>query len=98
MEEFHRNGLVVEELNKSFIALIPKCIDPKTMKDFRPISLVGALYKILEKVLANCMRKVINSVVGETQMAFVRNRQILDSLVIAEEIIHQWKKSREGGV
>ncbi|KAK2639288.1 hypothetical protein Ddye_027083 [Dipteronia dyeriana] len=97
MEEIHRNGLVVEELNKSFIVLIPKCINLKSMKDFRPISLVGALYKILAKVLANRKWKVINSVVGESQMAFVRNRQILDSLVITEEIIHQWKKSREGG-
>ncbi|KAK2639862.1 hypothetical protein Ddye_027657 [Dipteronia dyeriana] len=98
MEDFHRNGSVLEELNMSFIALIPKCINSKTMKDFRPISLVGALYKILAKVLASRMRKVINLVDGESQMAFVRNRQILDSFVIAEEIIHQWKKSREGRV
>ena len=40
MDEFHRNGSIVKDLNRSFIALIPKCVKPKVMKDFRPISLV----------------------------------------------------------
>ncbi|KAK3220870.1 hypothetical protein Dsin_014840 [Dipteronia sinensis] len=43
------------------------------------------------------MRMVISSVIGETQMIFITNRQILDSFVIAEEIIHHWKKKNEGG-
>ncbi|KAK3219978.1 hypothetical protein Dsin_013948 [Dipteronia sinensis] len=94
MEDFHRDGSIVKELNKTFIALIPKCVKPMTMKDFRPISLVGSFYKILAKVLANRMRKVINSVIGETQMAFVKSHQILDSFVVAEEIIHHWRKRK----
>ncbi|KAK2654442.1 hypothetical protein Ddye_014298 [Dipteronia dyeriana] len=68
------------------------------MKDYRPISLVRSLYKILAKVLANRMKKVIGSVVGDFQMAFVRNRQTLDNFIIAEEIIHHWKKSKKGGL
>ena len=67
------------------------------MSDFRPISLVGSMYKVLAKVLANRMKKVISSVIKEAQMAFVSNRQILDSFVIAEEIIHHWKKGMVGG-
>ncbi|KAK3218316.1 hypothetical protein Dsin_012286 [Dipteronia sinensis] len=88
MEDFHCNGTLVKELNRSFIALIPKFCKPKTMKDFRSISLVGSLYKIMAKVLANRMRRVIEMVVGESQMDFVRDRHIFDSFVIADEIIH----------
>ncbi|KAK3189602.1 hypothetical protein Dsin_029163 [Dipteronia sinensis] len=98
MEDFHGDGSIVKDLNKTFIALIPKCVKPITMKDFRPISLVGSLYKILAKVLANSRRKVINSVLGETQMAFVKSRHILDSFVIVEEIIHHWRKSKGRGI
>ncbi|KAK2648436.1 hypothetical protein Ddye_015925 [Dipteronia dyeriana] len=43
-------------------------------------------------------RKVISSVIGEVQMAFIRNRQILDSFVIAEEIIHHRKKRGNMGL
>ncbi|GJW90801.1 RNA-directed DNA polymerase, eukaryota, partial [Tanacetum coccineum] len=31
--------------NSSFVALIPKVLDPKVVSDYRPISLIGSLYK-----------------------------------------------------
>ncbi|KAK3197989.1 hypothetical protein Dsin_021404 [Dipteronia sinensis] len=62
IDEFHKDASVVKELNKTFITLIPKCLKPKTVKDFRPISLVEAFYKILAKVLANRMRRVMDKV------------------------------------
>ena len=36
-----------------FLVLVPKKREAKDPKDFRPISLVGSLYKLLAKVLAN---------------------------------------------
>ena len=63
-----------------------------------PISLVGSMYKILAKILANRLKRVMNSVIGEAQMAFVQGRQITDSLVIAEEIINKWKWEKTGGL
>nr|GEY51617.1 reverse transcriptase domain-containing protein [Tanacetum cinerariifolium] len=39
--------------NSSFIALIPKMQYAKVVKDYRPISLIGSLYKITAKILAN---------------------------------------------
>ncbi|KAK2651094.1 hypothetical protein Ddye_018583 [Dipteronia dyeriana] len=68
------------------------------MGDFRPISLVGSMYKVVAKVLANRIKKVMASIMGENQMAFIKNRQILDSFVIAEEIIHKWRKGGEGSL
>ncbi|KAK2648312.1 hypothetical protein Ddye_015801 [Dipteronia dyeriana] len=68
------------------------------MGDYRPISLVGATYKVVAKVLVNRIKKVMNSIIGETQMAFIKNRQILDSFVIAKEVIHKWRKSEDGGL
>lgn len=50
---FHRNGKLSKCINSTFIALIPKVECPQTLNDFRPISLVGSLYKILAKLLAN---------------------------------------------
>ncbi|KAK2635518.1 hypothetical protein Ddye_030310 [Dipteronia dyeriana] len=84
ISEFHKDERIVKDLNRTFIALVPKVGKPETMKDFRPISLVGSLYKVLAKVLANRLRKVLDSIIGELQMAFVQNRQITDSFVIAE--------------
>ncbi|GJT02597.1 hypothetical protein Tco_0823766 [Tanacetum coccineum] len=51
--------------NSNFIALIPKIIDANMVKDFRPISLIGCLYKIIAKILTNRLVSVIEDLVNE---------------------------------
>jgi hypothetical protein len=95
VSEFHRNGKLAKGINSTFIALIPKIDNPQRLNDFRPISLVGSLYKILAKVLANRLRLVIGSVVSESQTAFVRDRQILDGVLIANEAVDEARRSKK---
>ncbi|KAK2655027.1 hypothetical protein Ddye_008079 [Dipteronia dyeriana] len=96
--KFHNDGSLVKELNYTFITLIPKVSKSTSMGDFRPINLVGSMYKVVAKVLNNLIKKVMTSIVGENQMAFIKDRQILDSFVTAEEIIHKWRKGGDGGL
>nr|GEV32347.1 RNA-directed DNA polymerase, eukaryota [Tanacetum cinerariifolium] len=64
--------------NSSFVALIPKTLDPKAVHDFRPISLIRSLYKVVTKILANRLSLVISHLISDVQTAFLPNRQILD--------------------
>jgi hypothetical protein len=64
----------VKSINSSFISLIPKIHRAKEIKDFRPISLVGGVYKIIGKVLANGMRRVMDRIISKPQNAFVKRR------------------------
>ena len=52
-QNFHTQVVFEKSLNIAFLALIPKKADAMEIKDFRPISLVGGMYKIILKVLAN---------------------------------------------
>ena len=92
LHEFHRNGRLTKGINSTFIALIPKVDSPQRLNDFRPISLVGSLYKILAKVLANILRMVIGSVISDSQSAFIKGRQILDGIWVANEIVDEARR------
>ncbi|GAU50553.1 hypothetical protein TSUD_281270 [Trifolium subterraneum] len=95
ISEFHRNGKLTMGINFTFIALIPKIDSLQRLNDFRPISLVGSLYKILAKVLANRLRLVIGSVISESHTAFVKDRQIPDGILIANEVVDEARKSKK---
>ncbi|GKU92519.1 hypothetical protein SLEP1_g6233 [Rubroshorea leprosula] len=58
----------------------------------RPISLIGILYKIIAKLLANRLRNVLPKVIGEQQMAFLKGRQLAEGVVIANEVIDEVKR------
>ncbi|RVW75072.1 Transposon TX1 uncharacterized 149 kDa protein [Vitis vinifera] len=64
----------------------------------QPISLLGGLYKLLAKVLANRLKKVIGKVISPDQNAFIKGRQILDGSLITNEVIDAWQKRGEKGI
>jgi len=92
MVEFHRNGKLSKGVNSTFIALIPKVISPQRLNDYRLISLVGCLYKVLAKVMANRLSGVIGKVVSDTQSTFVKGKQILDGILIANEVVDEARR------
>ena len=77
----------MRSLNVTSLILITKKENVEDLKDLRPISLVGGLYKILVKVLANRLQRVIGKVVSSSQNAFVEGIQILDVVLIANEVV-----------
>ncbi|KAL5575095.1 hypothetical protein UlMin_016794 [Ulmus minor] len=73
-------------------------LDAQKVKDFRPISLVSGLYKILAKLLSNRLREVLEETISLAQGAFVHNRQILDVVLVATEAVEDYRKRGERGV
>jgi hypothetical protein len=86
-EEVYVHCQFKRSLNASFITLIPKKVNASNIRDFRPISLIGSVYKLLAKVLANRFRVVLGGLISKSQNAFVGGRQMVDSVLIANECL-----------
>jgi hypothetical protein len=96
--DFHAGDLFEKSINVSFISLIPKIPGAYSLKDFWPISHVGGIYKIIAKVLANRLKSVLEKVISKSQSAFIKGRQILDPILIANDCLDSRLKSREQSV
>ena len=93
MGDFHAGRCQMERLNKVFLVLIPKNPGAEQIGDFRPIALSNSIYLIIAKVLANRLREVMDDLISPLQSAFIPGRQMIDSIVMAEEIVAAWRRS-----
>ena len=71
---FHAQAVLKKSNSASFIVLIPKKTNVVEVKDFRPINLVGGMYKIISKVLANHLHRVAYGLILDFQNAFTKGR------------------------
>ncbi|GLT29132.1 hypothetical protein SLA2020_040180 [Shorea laevis] len=93
--EFHTNGKLVKGSNASFIVLVPKKENPQCLGEYKPISLIGCIYKIISKILANRLKKVMASLFGPQQSPFIEGRQIIDGIIILNEMMHEAKNNKK---
>jgi hypothetical protein len=90
------SGHVLHKINFMHVVLIPKINDPHNVSDYCPISLCNVIYKIISKVLANRLKGLLDSVISESQSAFVPGRLITDNVAVAFELLHGLKSKQTG--
>ena len=91
-----QSGHMLHKMNYTYIVLIPKKQDPKTMADCRPVNFGNAVSRILSKVLANRLKIVLPSVISDALSAFVPGRLITDNTTVAYELLHRMRNRRKG--
>jgi hypothetical protein len=87
LTEFHHNAVLPKAITSSFLTLVPKKDHPRVLSDYRPICLVSSLYKILSKVLADRLKKVLGKLIDKVQSAFLSKRQIFDGVLVINELV-----------
>jgi hypothetical protein len=82
-------------MNLSTITLIPKTENVDDMKSFRPISLLNRSFKIFNRVMTTRLEGVCHRIIAKEQSVFIKGRYILESVVIAHEVLYSMHKSKQ---
>lgn len=95
---FHEQDMFERHFSATFKALIPKKKGAKELKDFRPTSLIGSIYKIFLKVLTERLKRVMVKLVDSQQMAFIKGRKIMDAVLVANKALGSRQKQGKAGI
>jgi hypothetical protein len=98
VRSFKKGEVNIARLNYGMIILIPKEEEARSLKKFRPISLISCSFKIFAKALNNRLEAICDRLLAPNQMAFVKGRYILESVVAAHEVIHDTTKKGHKGI
>ena len=89
------SGQMPDSWKIGLVKLIPKVASPMSFAQWRPISLMGGLYKIFAKVIANRLQKVLSSVVHPMQYGFIKGRDILHNILNVQMAVDYAKESKQ---
>jgi Reverse transcriptase (RNA-dependent DNA polymerase) len=74
---FYHNKLDLWRINQAYIILIPKKTNSVTPADYRPISVLSAILKIITKILATRLQPFLKQLIHNNQTTFVKGRQLM---------------------
>nr|CAD1842484.1 unnamed protein product [Ananas comosus var. bracteatus] len=85
----------LEGINSSWTCLIPKKSGAAMVRDYRPISLVNSITKLLSKVLATRLQSHMDHLINPFQAAFIRGRHILDNFFATHILTHHLHSTKQ---
>lgn len=98
VQQFYCNNLDLKEINRANMIMIHKKDVPEGAGDFRPISVINLIPKLISKLLANRLSYKLSQLISPNQTTFIKGRQIAENLNTTREILHHLSKTRKTSV
>ncbi|KAI5675233.1 hypothetical protein M9H77_06183 [Catharanthus roseus] len=87
-------GAIVEFFSIVIVSLIPKKKHSKSVGDFRPISCCNVFYKVITKLLASRLGKVLLTFIDGAESAFVEGRSMVEDIHLAQDFMRGYARKR----
>lgn len=80
--------------NSTILSLVPKFPGATKITDFRPISCLNTVYKVISRLLVARLKPILQDVILPCQTAFVKDRLLVENTVLASELVHGYHKNK----
>jgi len=97
IKSFFEKGFLPKGVNSTILALIPKKLEEIEMKDYRPISCCNVIYKVISKIIANRLKRLLPNFIAGNQSAFVQDMLLLENLLLTTELVKDYHKDSISG-
>lgn len=94
IQNVFRSGMILRDINRSFVVLIPKVHGVLEFKHLRPISLCNTVYKIIMKIIVDRLRPILRKIISPNQSTFVPGRWMGETTLMVNKVIHAMKKHK----
>lgn len=100
VREFFISGRLLKQWNATTLVLIPKTTNASTTSDFRPISCLNTMYKVISRLLTNRLQLFLSNVISSSQSAFLPGRLLTENVLLATEMVHgyNWRNISPRGM
>ncbi|CAA7061592.1 unnamed protein product [Microthlaspi erraticum] len=89
---FFRSPFMPKALNSTSLVLLQKRPEADELKDYRPISCLNTIYKLITRLLAGKLKSILPEMIVPNQTAFVKDRLLLENVLLASEVIKGYHK------
>ncbi|CAA7046646.1 unnamed protein product [Microthlaspi erraticum] len=92
VKEFFASAFMPKSLNSTNLVLIPKRRGADELQDFRPISCLNTLYKLITRLISDRLKSILPEIILPNQTAFIRDRLLLENVLLAAEVINGYHR------
>ncbi|KAJ3700519.1 hypothetical protein LUZ61_004224 [Rhynchospora tenuis] len=97
-EHLFNQSLDLQDLNLAHIVVLPKVEGAQLMSEFRPISILNYVPKLISKVLATRLQPFLPSLISSSQTGFIRGRMISENFIVAREMVNHLRSQNRPSV
>lgn len=87
-------GDLPAEVAEALLVLIPKGLQPLSMKEFKLLSLCNFAYKLVSKVIVGRLKEAWKVLISPYQASFVLDRQSSDNVILCQEFVHSMRYTK----
>ncbi|CAM6124136.1 unnamed protein product [Calypogeia fissa] len=81
--DFWATGTLAHCIKEGVLKLIPKKADKRRFKDWRPLTMLTTIYKLIAKIIALRIKVFLPRMIAPQQTGFIPGRHILENISVA---------------